>query len=135
MKLPLKRGSFLNDFLLKIKVEFYNLICQDIKRKSQKLFQKEKKYCIYDEQEQRIKEKVKERRKKAENFDRVKEVAPIIKREIEQKRSLEDILTETKDIIFTLYLAYLLKDDKKIRECFDRLKGIGILDDSKLERK
>lgn len=133
--LPLKREGFLRNFLFEIKAGFFNWICKNLKANSRKIYLKEKRFCIYDKDEQIVQKNIKERKEKAEKFEQVKAIAPIITRELYEKRTIEDKLSYVKVVIEDLYVAYYSGDSEKMLECFNALHTIGILDSFKINKE
>lgn len=122
-----KRAGLFGRCSLKIKLYFYNMICNDIKRITLKLYKKEKYFCKHNKEFIEIQESISKRKEDAAKFEQVKQVAPLIQSGLNEVTVLQKKLEFCSDLIDELYVAYKQDDRLKVEEIFDTFKEIGIL--------
>jgi len=120
--LPLKKVGFLQ----KIKVYFYSLICNDIKRITLKLYKKEKHFCKYDKESQEIQETLSKRKEKATKFEQVEEIAPLIQSGLNEAVVLQQKLEFCSDLVGELYIACKQGNKVEIEKIFGLFREIGV---------
>lgn len=115
-----KKSFLFGDYFSKIKLCFYSFACNDIKRICMYIYKKEKYFCRYDLESKEVQNNISNRREKAEKFEQIEEIAPVIKERIDSADYYEKKLEFCSERLVALYVAYKTGNSNKVDEIFQQ---------------